>query len=228
MEKGKEEEAELKSLLSRKTQIPEKLLQIRHSIAEELNLTSSDLPFAGELLRVKEDEKDWEGAIERILRGFGTSLLVPENLYERISNYVNKTNLKGRLEYYRVSENLKHVDRSYIRDNSLFNKIELKEDSSFYYWLEKEILERYNYICCEDMDSFRREPFALSKQGQIKRGKYRHEKDDRTDIKDRRNYILGWTNEKKIQAIRSELDKLHSDIMKLNEARPRWKEHRSV
>ncbi|MCP5502351.1 MAG: ATP-dependent exonuclease SbcCD, C subunit-like protein [Leptospiraceae bacterium] len=219
LEKGKEEEAELKSLLSRKTQIPEKLLQIRHSIAEELNLTSSDLPFAGELLRVKEDEKDWEGAIERILRGFGTSLLVPENLYERISNYVNKTNLKGRLEYYRVSENLKHVDRSYIRDNSLFNKIELKEDSSFYYWLEKEILERYNYICCEDMDSFRREPFALSKQGQIKRGKYRHEKDDRTDIKDRRNYILGWTNEKKIQAIRSELDKLHSDIMKLNEAR---------
>jgi len=40
-------------------------------------LREADMPFAGELIQVREDERDWEGAAERLLRSFGLSLLVP-------------------------------------------------------------------------------------------------------------------------------------------------------
>ncbi len=36
------------------------------------------MPFAGELIQVREEEREWEGAAERMMRGFGLSLLVPE------------------------------------------------------------------------------------------------------------------------------------------------------
>ena len=40
-----------------------------------------ELPFAGELIAVADDSREWEGAAERLLRGFALSLLVPDSLY---------------------------------------------------------------------------------------------------------------------------------------------------
>ena len=42
------------------------------------------LPFAGELLQIRDDERDWEGAIERLLHNFGLSLLVPDEHYATV------------------------------------------------------------------------------------------------------------------------------------------------
>jgi len=41
-----------------------------------------------ELLQVREDEKDWEGAAERMLRNFGLSLLVPDRHYAKVAEWV--------------------------------------------------------------------------------------------------------------------------------------------
>ena len=60
------------------------------------------MPFAGELIQVREDEKDWEGAAERLLRNFGLSLLVPDRHYARVADWVDRTHLRGRLVYFRV------------------------------------------------------------------------------------------------------------------------------
>jgi uncharacterized protein YPO0396 len=50
------------------------------------------------------------------------------------------------------------------------------------------------------MTEFRRAARAITKAGQIKGGS-RHEKDDRHHIGDRSRYVLGWTNERKIDAL---------------------------
>ncbi len=96
-------EDELKSLCSRKSQIPKTNLDIRDRLVRDLNLTQTDLPFVGELLQVRLEEQEWEGAIERLLRGFGLCVLVPETYYQAVNTYVEQTNLKGRLVYYRVT-----------------------------------------------------------------------------------------------------------------------------
>ena len=51
------------------------------------------------------------------------------------------------------------------------------------------------------MAEFRRMPRAITKAGQIKGSGGRHEKDDRYRIDDRSRYVLGWTNERKIDAL---------------------------
>ena len=51
------------------------------------------------------------------------------------------------------------------------------------------------------MAEFRRMPKAITKAGQVKGAGGRHEKDDRFRIDDRGRYVLGWSNERKIDAM---------------------------
>lgn len=58
---------------------------MRDALCAQLGLDADDMPFAGELLQVREDERDWEGAAERLLHGFGLSLLVPDDHYPTVA-----------------------------------------------------------------------------------------------------------------------------------------------
>ena len=203
---------ELESLRNRKTQIPEQNLKVRDIITRALDLNEHDLPYVGELLKVKDAENEWEGAVERILHGFGLSLLVPEDHYKEVSDFVNKTDLRGRIVYFRVPRNVNMSRGVYFRPDSLLSKIEIKPQTKFYDWLESELFEKFNYICCENIDMFQRESYAITKQGQIKSGKFRHEKDDRRSITDKRSYILGWANDEKLKAIQNSLDETENRI----------------
>ena len=80
---------ELDSLQGRKTKIPETNIRIRELILTNLGLKESDLPFIGELLQIKPEEKSWEGAIERVLHNFGLSILVAERFYRDVSSFVD-------------------------------------------------------------------------------------------------------------------------------------------
>ena len=51
------------------------------------------------------------------------------------------------------------------------------------------------------MAEFRRLPRAITKAGQIKGSGGRHEKDDRFRIDDRSRYVLGWSNQRKLDAL---------------------------
>ncbi len=93
-----------------------------------------------------------------------------------------------------------------LSPHSLANKVEIKADSPSYQWLMGELARGYDYICCANMEDFRRHPKALTRQGQVKTGGMRHEKDDRNRIDDRSRYVLGWSNEEKIRALEAQLE----------------------
>ena len=65
-------------------------------------VTGAGAGFAGELIQVRDDERDWEGAAERLLRGFGLALLVPEDHYTAVAQWVESVHLRGRLVYFHV------------------------------------------------------------------------------------------------------------------------------
>ena len=202
---------ELESLSKRKSNIHAAQVRIRSDLLAHLNVDETVLPFAGELIQIRDGEKAWEGAAERVLHNFGLSLLVPEDHYRTVSAWVDTTRLKGRLVYYLVRMNDK-APAFDLHPDSLVRKLAIKPDSSFYGWLEQELAARFDYACCADIAQFHREPQAITEQGQIKSGGKRHEKDDRKDLKDRTHYILGWSNEAKIKLLKKRRGELQKDM----------------
>lgn len=79
---------ELLALRQRRVNIPAAELALRARLLAATGLTESDLPYAGELIQVRPEHADWEGAAERVLRGLGLSLLVPDRHYEAVSDWV--------------------------------------------------------------------------------------------------------------------------------------------
>ncbi len=193
-------EGELRSLRSRRSNIPSRTLSIRERLAEEVGLPHDALPFVGELIQVRDDERAWEGAIERVLHGFGLSLLVDDDDYRAVSAWVDRTHLGGRLVYLRVRPHRAGA-KAASDPRSLVRKIVVRPDSAHGEWLLHELTRRFDYTCCEDLDGFARAERALTREGQVKHGRERHEKDDRHRIDDRSRYILGWTNEAKIEVL---------------------------
>lgn len=201
---------EIESLKKRQSNIPKLSLDMRANMAQVLGIDEKELPFVGELLQVKSGEKKWQGAIERILRGFGLSILVSEKHYGEVSQYVNKTHLRGKLVYFRVSDSRRSAFGRLSQD-TLPGKLDIRSESNFADWLRLELEEHFNYICCDNVEDFQRQARALSLNGQVKTSSKRHEKDDRFPLEDKSRYILGWSNKEKIEALKIDLKALQDD-----------------
>lgn len=202
------------ALKKRRSNIEQMQINIRSALCCALDLDEADLPFAGELIQVRDNEKDWEGAAERLLRSFGLSLLVPDQYYGKVAAWVDKTHLRGRLVYYRVRQNEIRTSQE-LHPQSLVHKLAIKPDSPFYAWLEAEVVHRFNVTCCDNQEQFRREKRAITRNGQIKAAGERHEKDDRHAINDRSRYVLGWNNKDKIAALEGQTRNFESTIADL-------------
>ncbi len=201
---------EIKSLKARNSNIPTQMLTLRQKMLDaliHLNLQEDDVPFIGELLQVNDNK--WSGAIERVMHNFGLSMLVADKHYKAISQYVDNTDLKGKLVYYKVNQE-KITLASNQHEDSIWNKLNIKPDSIFVDWLNNQIQTRFNYVCCDNLDDFHHYAQALSINGQIKSSGLRHEKDDRYNIHDASRYILGWTNKDKIKVLENNLNLLNT------------------
>jgi len=213
-EQHKALQEEIADLKSRRSNIEKTQIEIRAALCRALNLAEGDMPFAGELLQVREEEADWEGAAERLLRGFGLSLLVPDRHYADVAAWVDRNHLKGRLVYFHVRPS-RRADMPDLHRDSLVRKLAVKPDSPFYDWLERELAHRFDVACCTTQEQFRREQRAITQAGQIKDPSGRHEKDDRHRIDDRSRYVLGWSNAAKIAALEMQARRLESRIAEI-------------
>ncbi|MDD2686268.1 MAG: ATP-binding protein [Gallionella sp.] len=202
---------EIDSLKRRRSNIDDQQIQIRAAMCAALGLSVDDMPFAGELIQVRDDERDWEGAAERLLRGFGLALLVPDAHYKVVAEWVDGSHLRGRLVYFHVRPR-KTGELPDLHRDSLVRKLSIKPDSPHYDWLERELAHRFDVACCATQEQFRRETRAITRAGQIKDPSGRHEKDDRHRIDDRSRYVLGWSNNAKIAALEAKRSQLETHL----------------
>ncbi len=202
---------EIASLMVRSSNIESKQVAMRTALCRALGLEEDTMPFAGELIQLREDAPEWEGAIERVLHNFGLSLLVPDAHYADVVGWVDRTHLAGRLVYFRV-RSMRQVDAPALHPDSLIRNIAIKPDSPFYNWLERELGNRFDYACCSTPEQFRRESRALSRSGQTKAPGERHEKDDRHRLDDRSRYVLGWSNTAKIAVLNGQKQTLEDRL----------------
>src|SRR5690606_41117820 len=100
-------------------------------------IEEEELPFAGELLKVNEQEREWEGAVEKLLHDVGISLLVPATHYKSVSRYVNDNPLRSadgrgiKLTYLEADvHNFNRVIKELDADSIVY-KIDIKPETVF-------------------------------------------------------------------------------------------------
>lgn len=207
---------ELIVLRSQKNNITGSVARIRNEIISHLGVSEKEIPFIGELIQVRKNSKEWESAIERLLHNFALRLLIPVEYYQRVNKYVHENDLKGRIIYHKFDK--KEIAPSIFNtpaENDLINKLELKE-SPYKEWVKQEIEKSYNYSCVENVEEFRLQDKAILKSGLIK-NKTRHEKDDRPEIRNPQQYVLGWDNKEKIAARREQAESISNEIKQVDQ-----------
>lgn len=205
---------EVEALRRQPSNIPAEMLELRKEIASAIGLADTALPFVGELIEVKADAGSWQGALERVLRGFALSLLVDERHYAALSTHLNNTQLGKRLVYYRTGR-VESFQSKPISNDSLVLKLNVK-DGTQATWLKNELQQRFNYSCVDSVQMFRSAERALTKEGQIKHSKTRHEKDDRRKVDDRRNWVLGFNNRDKLELFEQQARQLADHAAELS------------
>lgn len=216
---------ELESLARRSSAIPSQLIELREDMASDLAMDPSAFPFVGELLDVKDPQ--WRPAIERLLHGFGQTMLVANDHADRVAVWVNERRLMDRrgrgmrLVYERVPARTTKTT-SETKEKSVILKLAIK-DSPFSGWLYESLTRRFNYVCVDSIHELAAHSHALTKEGLI-RSRARHDKDDRHAVTDSRRWILGTTNHERVEALQAtlkenegELDRVSQHLDRLNE-----------
>ena len=201
----------IRYLREHKNNISGRVAEIRDEIIDYVGATTEEIPFVGELISVKDNERNWEYAIERILHNFALRLIVPEKYYQQVNEYVNNHDLRGRIVYqrYRGIESLREFENRQIPVNSLLKKIELKTKSQYIDWLEDRLYAEFNFACVDSLADFSHiSEKAVTKEGLIKSKGGKHEKDDRPETQGRSHYVLGWDNREKIAELKKEYEEL--------------------
>jgi uncharacterized protein YPO0396 len=205
------------SLRSRRSNLDADLLTLRSRIAQATGVAEDDLPFVGELLQVRGSHREWEPAIQRLMRGFGMTLLVPEDVYAPVSEWVDRTNLRTRLTYQAVPAEVRAAGRPVA--GTLPDALDVDPASAMAGWLGAEVMRRFRSIAlAQSLAQFRDADQAITKQGQVKRTGRLHDKDDRFALGDQRRYVLGWDNQAKIAALEAEAHEMEGRISQLQKA----------
>lgn len=205
---------EIESLAARRNSLPADLDAVRRRLCADLSLDEGDVPFAGELLDVRENYAEWRGAAERVLRGLALSLLVPQRLYADASRWVNDNRLNARLVYLRVADRRVRTVAASSDQPRLLDAVQA-EPGPFEEFLITELARRADHVLAEDVGQLQHEDRAVTRQGLI-RDRDRHEKDDRRDASDPREWVLGRSSAQKIAALEAERAQ-HQESLKQTE-----------
>ncbi len=238
-----DEQSQLVALSEQPGNIPSWLAEVRAAMANALQLPETELVFACELISVSEAELAWQPAIEAVLRRFALSLLVPEQHYRAVSQYVEQHALvdaRGRgqrLVYIRVPSIATAPSADRLHPDSMIRKLQLRTApaqlpaqnngraadqanepaQNLISWLDRELRRRFDYRCCQTIEQFQRAPgLALTQNRHIKYGGQQHEKDDRPGGFDSKQFVLGWDNALRKNDLRNsmhELRRLQQEIL---------------
>ncbi len=168
--------------------------QLRDQLVESLSLPADDLVFIGELIDVKEEERSWQGAIERALGGLKLTLLVPQKSYSMVTSWLNVRHTGLHVRVQVVLE--KQKDYVEFSEKGFLRKLVWK-DHPYRDWLKKH-LSKYDLQCVSGTKELDVTPFSMTREGLVHKEKGRFEKKDQTRIDNRRDWYLGFSNKSRL------------------------------
>lgn len=207
--------ADITSLEKHRSAMDPSLLTVRERICSLTGIETKALPFVADLIKVRDSEKRWQPAAERVMGGFARTLLVADEYYEQVSDAINVTNLGAKLMYVRLSAADENQAPKKFESGTLGTKIDV-EDGRFFSWIQTQLQSRFDYACVETTFDMRKARRAVTLNGQVKHDHSRHEKDDRRLIDDRSRWVLSGNTEEKFDELRRQLRAAKREVDKSN------------
>ena len=212
----------------RDTNIDFKLARLRNDFANHVSCRISDIPFAGELIKIKESENKWQGALERLLHPLSVSLLVPKKFYSDAVKYFGSQNLKLKLIFYKIDDDFSLAEESFhandILDKLVFNP---NAPKNFIQWVQYQISSKYNHKLVDRYEDLKNERFALSIDGIVKNDS-KHVKDDRHEIDDRSFWCIGFDNKSKLEDCKNDIQNMKNSLAEYQSELKSKNEERSL
>ncbi|KWX57149.1 ATP-binding protein [Mycobacterium sp. NAZ190054] len=103
--------------------LPEFALVMREQICTAVGVDAAELPYIAELMDLRPDQTRWRTAVEKVLRGVGLRLMVPDQHWTKVLQFVNETNMRGRLQLHHVRAKFLGAEPVDPEQNTLAGKL---------------------------------------------------------------------------------------------------------
>ena len=200
--------SELRDVQNRPDSAIDPDLQIlRDQMAQSLGFAENELMFVGELIDVKDEERGWQGAIERALGGLRVTLTVPEDRYRLVTGWLNSRHV-GQHVRAQVVREAKVSPR--FKEDGFLRKLEWRSHP-YRDWL-KHYLARYDLACVPNRETLDITPFSVTQAGLIHRESGRFEKRDLRRIDDRSDWCLGFSNARRLALLQGRIRDAEAEV----------------
>ncbi|MBB2989721.1 uncharacterized protein YPO0396 [Mycolicibacterium iranicum] len=164
--------------------LPEFALTMRDQICAAVGVDAADLPYIAELMDLRADQTRWRTAVEKVLRGVGLRLMVPDQHWTKVLAFVNDTNMRGRLQLHHVRARLLGAEPVDPEPNTLAGRL-FAVDSRHPCAAEAVdvITAAGDHVCVDTPDVFARFRRAVTDTGLYKDSDRLAIKDDRRPLK---------------------------------------------
>ena len=164
--------------------LPEFALLMRDQICAAVGVDAAELPYVAELMDLRADQTRWRTAVEKVLRGVGLRLMVPDQHWTAVLQFVNETNMRGRLALHHVRAKMLGADPVEPESNTLAGKLFAVDPTHPCAAEAVDIVTAAgDHVCVDTPDVFARFRRAVTDTGLYKDSDRLAIKDDRRPLK---------------------------------------------
>lgn len=197
--------AELRRVEKVGSSLPEFALVMREQICAAIGVDPSELPYIAELMDLRPDQTRWRVAVEKVLRGAGLRLLVPDAYWGAVLRFVNETNMRGRLALHHVRARMYGAEPVEPEPNTLAGKLFVVDPNHPCAAEAADVIAAAgDHICVDDPNVFGRFRRAVTDTGLYKESDRLAIKDDRRPVR-QSEYLFQGDVSAKINALTVEL-----------------------
>ncbi|MBI3225783.1 MAG: AAA family ATPase [Mycolicibacterium cosmeticum] len=206
---------ELKRVEQVGSALPELAVTMRDHICSAIGVDPTELPYVAELFDLRADQQRWRVAVEKVLRGVGLRLLVPDRHHAKVLKFVNETNMRGRLALHHVRNS---ASGTVAESNTLAGKLFLvNPDHACAAEALDVIAAAGDHICVDTPDVFARFRRAVTDAGLYKDSDRLAIKDDRRPLKPS-EFIYQGDISAKLEALHTELAEVEDTFARARKA----------
>ena len=185
--------------------LPEFALTMRDQVCAAIGVDASALPYVAELMDLRADQTRWRVAVEKVLRGVGLRLLVPDEHWAAVLRFVNETNMRGRLALHHVRVKSLGAEPAPLEPNTLAGKLFVVDPAHPCAAEAADVVAAAgDHLCVDTPDVFARFRRAVTDTGLYKDSDRLAVKDDRRPLK-QSDYLYQGDVSAKINALTVDL-----------------------
>lgn len=212
-------EDDITSYRRRQSKVPRDADERRAWIAEQTGTPAEHLRYVGELVDVASQHRDWSTAVNRVLGGVATHLIVEESSFVSVRRFVNDHDMHSQVILVPAQAGLAPTKQ--LIPGTVPDMLAYDENSPFYGWLHDELVEDQSILCVQTADELDNLPTgvkgAVTRAGLRTGSRGRFIKDDR-----RRQSWLGLDNTALIAELNATLETKNRE---LGQARHDYDQH---